>query len=377
VQKPADPARPASEKKAFGGWFQEPYCLTPYNFGSSLLRDRSLYAKWLPILTVEFSTIVDNKAAAQNVPSAQSVVQGYMAHTPATVPTFTGTTFKGWYRYSEAVKEILQGQTAEPFDFVNTPITESIMLYALWNGPNTYNFQIDLNGGTLLENKYEIIIGAEDINKDGVGRTTYEYGRLIELGGTWADPAGGYYKNIPHGTTKYFPKDNTQIIREGYKLLGWYEVQSAENSDAANVNHFYQLAATRDTVIRADWKKMPDYTVKFYITDWAADNGPLGSVTVPYNDFIPHFWHKDLQVMWSNNLNGKKGYFLYWGVKGAARYRWQFYTWRLNEALDPTGYLYEHPLKLAGWYDADIDDSWYTYFTGYFDADGSWHAVRY
>ncbi|MCL2568116.1 MAG: S-layer homology domain-containing protein [Oscillospiraceae bacterium] len=85
-------------------------------------------AQWV----LETRTVTFNSRGGSAVPG-QSVSHGGFAASPATPPTLAGHTFGGWF----TSESIAAGTGGKVFDFVTTPITANITLYARWT-PNNH-----------------------------------------------------------------------------------------------------------------------------------------------------------------------------------------------------------------------------------------------
>ena len=83
------------------------------------------------VYTITFNSNDGTSVAPQNVNAGEKLAE------PTPAPTKVGFTFDGWYEDSTFNKE---------FDF-NTPITDSMTLYAKWT-ENKYTLTFDANGGT-------------------------------------------------------------------------------------------------------------------------------------------------------------------------------------------------------------------------------------
>ena len=140
-------AVPVKDGYTFDGWYSD----AAFSDNSKLAADsdgnyigeptttipgdgRRYYAKWvIKQYTVSFEP--DN---GSTVP-AQSVDYNAKADAPATPPTKTGYTFAGWFAPG--------ADTA--FDFVNTPITDDIVLTARWTAKQ-YHVTFDSDGGSAV-----------------------------------------------------------------------------------------------------------------------------------------------------------------------------------------------------------------------------------
>ena len=83
------------------------------------------------VYTITFNSNDGTSVAPQNVNAGEKLAE------PTPAPTKVGFTFDGWYEDSTFSKK---------FDF-NTPITDSMTLYAKWT-ENKYTLTFDANGGT-------------------------------------------------------------------------------------------------------------------------------------------------------------------------------------------------------------------------------------
>ena len=83
------------------------------------------------VYTITFNSNDGTSVAPQNVNAGEKLTE------PTPAPTKVGFTFDGWYEDSTFSKK---------FDF-NTPITDSMTLYAKWT-ENKYTLTFDANGGT-------------------------------------------------------------------------------------------------------------------------------------------------------------------------------------------------------------------------------------
>ena len=127
VAKPEDPTR---EGYIFKGWYKEAGCTNAWNFDTDVVdKDLTLFAKWTKkVYEVSF---ISN--GGSEVPT-QKVEHGDKALRPS--PTRDNFLFIGWYRDKELKLE---------FDFVNTSITENIILYAKWEEVNPEVITVTFN----------------------------------------------------------------------------------------------------------------------------------------------------------------------------------------------------------------------------------------
>lgn len=128
---------PTKEDFTFAGWYTDIGLTVPYNFGTPVTADLTLYAKWtaLPIYTVSF------EENGGTLVSDQQVQQGDCAVRPSPDPTKTNFNFDNWYA---------DAALTTVFDFANTPITANITIYAGWIAKPVYTFSFDEQGGSTV-----------------------------------------------------------------------------------------------------------------------------------------------------------------------------------------------------------------------------------
>ena len=117
ASRPADPTAPGW---AFGGWYTDRACTAgnKYDFGSAVVGNLTLYAKWTGTSTYEVVFVANGHGVA---PLAQSVKAGDRAEEPPP-PTEEGWAFGGWYTDEACTL---------PMDF-EKPVTKNTALYARW-----------------------------------------------------------------------------------------------------------------------------------------------------------------------------------------------------------------------------------------------------
>jgi len=108
---------PIKEGFSFQGWLFEG---ASFNLESVVTDDITLYASWLEDDVITY-TITFNTNGGSEI--FNLIVEENTVSMAPTAPTKESYTFTGWY--------LDQGLT-EIFSFINTPITENIMLYAKW-----------------------------------------------------------------------------------------------------------------------------------------------------------------------------------------------------------------------------------------------------
>lgn len=104
----------------------------PYVWGAYVIVDLGKATVESPATyTVTFNSNGGSKIASKNVNAGEKVSE------PTPAPTKKGFTFDGWYE---------DGTFSKKFNF-NTPITDSMTLYAKWT-ENKYTLKFDANGGS-------------------------------------------------------------------------------------------------------------------------------------------------------------------------------------------------------------------------------------
>ena len=199
------------------------------------LNTSDLNAYWGPI-TVKFAdgtpvvyTITFNSNGGTSVAS-QNVNAGEKLTEPTPAPTKEGFTFDGWYEDSTFSKE---------FDF-NTPITDSMTLYAKW-----------------IENKYTVTFDANG----GSGEMT----PATDLTGEYTLPENGF------------------TAPDGKKFKGWSLTKDGEIVTKVTMD--------KDVKVYAIWEAIPvtTYTLTFDANggtgSMTAKTGLTGEYTLPANGF--------------------------------------------------------------------------------------------
>ncbi|MBO5223250.1 MAG: InlB B-repeat-containing protein [Clostridia bacterium] len=92
-----------------------------YDFDTVLTDSITLYAQWVRVYSVSFS--LNHEEALQQAPESLYVDDGCYALRPEIDPVISGYVFMGWYTKAEG---------GEKFDFENTPITATTVIYAQW-----------------------------------------------------------------------------------------------------------------------------------------------------------------------------------------------------------------------------------------------------
>ncbi|MCR5308488.1 MAG: InlB B-repeat-containing protein [Bacilli bacterium] len=212
LNKPTDPTRNGYE---FAGWYINSSLTTPMTFGTKIIQDITLYAKWNELETPpslrEYTVTFVTNGGSSITPV--DVKEGYKLTKPAD-PSRQGYTFKGWF------KDV---NLTTPMNFDN-PISSELTLYAKWEkiiADNNYGIvdrdtkiptNIEFSGETHTSANHTVIncsslpsSGSFNQNFDGMSDATtvngikllkYKYnknsGSLVLL----ADNT--YYSNTPY-----------------------------------------------------------------------------------------------------------------------------------------------------------------------------------
>ena len=131
VKKPADPTYTGH---IFEGWYQDEDCRQPWDFeNNTVTGNLTLYAGWTyipPTYTVTFDS------QGGSAVSSQTIQENGVVTKPAD-PTYTGHTFKGWYK---------EASCTTPWNFDTDTVTENTTLYAKWT-VQFFRVAFDLNSG--------------------------------------------------------------------------------------------------------------------------------------------------------------------------------------------------------------------------------------
>ncbi|MBO0419433.1 InlB B-repeat-containing protein [Vagococcus fluvialis] len=125
----ARPTNPTYANKKFEGWYEDKGLTKKYDFNQPVTDNKTLYAKWISIHTVNFESNGGSNVASQKIEHNKQAVR-------PTDPTYTNKKFEGWYEDKELTKK---------YDF-NQPVTDNKTLYAKWTSIHTVNFES--NGGS-------------------------------------------------------------------------------------------------------------------------------------------------------------------------------------------------------------------------------------
>ncbi len=127
----SEPDEPVRDGYNFAGWYSDSACTAPFDFGTPITKDTTVYAKWsqIKMYTVTFAwgtaELAQTILATDNVakPSPKRVTEGECVEEPET-PYLEYYQFVGWYT------EYYYFMGTE-YDF-SEPVTENITLYGIY-----------------------------------------------------------------------------------------------------------------------------------------------------------------------------------------------------------------------------------------------------
>ena len=240
-------------------------------------------ANGTPVLyTVTFNSNEGTSVESQNVNAGEKLTE------PTPAPTKEGFTFDGWYEDSTF---------SNKFDF-NTPITDSMTLYAKWT-ENKYTLTFDANGGsgtmapianltgeyTLPANEFIAPSGKQfkgwSLTADGAivtkvdmteNRTVYAIWEPIPVT-TYtvsfnANGGSGTMADVTGVTSSYTLPANGFTAPAGQQFKGW--ATSASGAVITGTS----ITVSADITLYAIWEPIPvtEYTISFNI------NGGIGTI---------------------------------------------------------------------------------------------------
>lgn len=140
-----EPLAPSRTGYGFSGWYDEPDCITLWNFADDkVLADITLYAKWVPITyTVTFDSRGGTSVASRSADFDTSIAS-------PSAPSRTGYSFSGWYK---------EYTCKTPWCFATDRVYTSVILYAKWTA-NTYTVAFNAQGGSVSQSSKSVIYGA-------------------------------------------------------------------------------------------------------------------------------------------------------------------------------------------------------------------------
>ena len=249
------------------------------------------------VYTITFNSNDGTAVESQNVNAGEKLTE------PTPAPTREGFTFDGWYEDSTFSKE---------FDF-NTPITDSMILYAKWT-ENKYTLTFNSNGGTgtmtpianltgeytLPANEFTAPSGKQfkgwSLSTDGAIVTKVDMTENKTVYAIWEDipvvtytltfnanGGSGTMTPIADLTGEYTLPSNGFTAPSGKQFKGWSLTTDGETVTKVNM--------TENRTVYAIWEDIPvvTYTLTFDANGgtgtMAAKTGLTGEYTLPANGF--------------------------------------------------------------------------------------------
>ena len=249
------------------------------------------------VYTITFNSNGGATVTSQNVNAGEKVIE------PTPAPTKEGFTFDGWYEDSTFSKK---------FDF-NTPITDSMILYAKWT-ENKYTLTFNSNGGTgtmtpianltgeytLPANEFTAPSGKQfkgwSLSTDGAIVTKVDMTENKTVYAIWEDipvvtytltfnanGGSGTMTPIADLTGEYTLPSNGFTAPSGKQFKGWSLTTDGETVTKVNM--------TENRTVYAIWEDIPvvTYTLTFDANGgtgtMAAKTGLTGEYTLPTNEF--------------------------------------------------------------------------------------------
>ncbi|WDL95644.1 InlB B-repeat-containing protein [Alicyclobacillus sp. ALC3] len=259
------PTNPTKTGETFAGWYTDSTLQTAFSFGTPIMGNITLYAKWTPQqYTVNFDSNGGSQVQYELVPYETDATQ------PAP-PTKTGYVFAGWYTDSTL-------QTAFSF---TTPITGSLTLYAKWT-PQQYTVSFNSNGGSSVSSESVAYNGyaTQPTNPTKTGavfqgwytdptfQNQFSFSTAITgsitLYAKWTpqqytvnfNSNGGsqvQYELVPYATDATAPPNPTKT---GYVFAGWYTDSTLQTAFS------FTTPITGNVTLYAKWTPQ-QYTVSF------------------------------------------------------------------------------------------------------------------
>ena len=226
-EKVTEPTGVTKEGYTLAGWYSDEACTDgkEWNFNTPLSGDITLYAKWLPDLTITY-TITFNANGGTPTPAPQSKHYGEKVKEPTGV-TLAGSKLAGWY---------LEPTYDHRWNFDNNIVTGEMTLYAKWLPEDEPTFTVTFHPNN----------GQGDILKH-------------------------VPQNMPAGDPYPVP------TKEGHNVAGWFTTEDL------NVEwNIYSTPVTHDMELWAKW--VPGhYTVTFHPN---IPGNPLFTEDVSYGNFV-------------------------------------------------------------------------------------------
>ena len=159
-----NPTKEANEEQGFefAGWFTsddegKSLSTEPFDFDTAITGNLTLYAGWNPI---PYVTVTFDVNGGTGEYEAQRVLQGQTINRPGTNPKKesddenTTYSFVNWFTSPDGGKTF----DSKPFDF-SKPVTEDMVLYAVWTTEKVYTVTFNLNGGDGTDFEENVIVG--------------------------------------------------------------------------------------------------------------------------------------------------------------------------------------------------------------------------
>jgi len=228
-------SRPAPDPQNWGyifdGWYAEAdtvndYGGTEWSFGTPILSDTTLFAKWRPEHV--FYTVTFNARGGAPTPNPQTVPEGSVVQRPAD-PTRERCDFGGWYADS------LSWSTA--WSFNTDTVAKNMTLYALWIPMHTVTF--------------------------------------YAMGGS-PEPLP---RTVQHDSLTFEPEPPTRYT---FTFGGWYAEADTVNNFGGSAWDFSTDRVTADTALFARW------AINRYAITYAANGGTsIAPDTIAHGDTVP------------------------------------------------------------------------------------------
>ena len=226
-EKVDEPTGVTRAQYTLAGWYSDEACSEDHvwDFSTPLSGDITLYAKWLPDLTITYTVTFDAKGGSPT-PAQQSKHYGEKVKEPTGV-TLAGSKLAGWY---------LEPTYDHQWNFDNNIVTGEMTLYAKWLHEDEPTFTVTFHPNN----------GQGDILKH-------------------------VPQNMPAGDPYPVP------TKEGHNVAGWFTTEDL------NVEwNIYSTPVTHDMELWAKW--VPGhYTVTFHPN---IPGNPLFTEDVSYGNFV-------------------------------------------------------------------------------------------
>ncbi|MBE5732035.1 MAG: hypothetical protein E7353_03270 [Clostridiales bacterium] len=218
------PTNPTESGWNFEGWYTDNNFNELYTFGSTLSSDTTVYAKWEQEVVVNKHTVTFVTGVSDCVINAQDVAEGGKVTLPSSSDMVSkGKKFEGWF---------VDSNCTATFN-ANTPITQSISIYAKWS--TYFKVTFDRNG------------------RGSSSRVPQPQEYVVE------------------GSKAIRPDD---MSVNGYKFLGW----SVDKNGKDSLWDFENTELTDSITLYAQWARI--YTVSFDLNEESAFIAPPANQSV-------------------------------------------------------------------------------------------------